>query len=81
MENMRSVLVYMNSFDILTVNISGNVIPSIDHQTFLSFLSKLICHNRPIESGADDQIIIFFHIIPLFCSMISMHQAALHFYL
>ena len=66
MENMCSVLMHMDSFHIFTINISRYMIPLVDYETGLSFFSKLICHNRAVQSCADDQIIIFFHTKPLF---------------
>ena len=69
MENVCSILVYMDSFYVLTVNISRNVIPAVDHKAALSLLSQFVSHDCSVKTGSHDKIIIFFHLFSLlFCT-------------
>src|SRR5699024_6470204 len=72
MENMCSVLMYMDFLYIFAVDIPSDVISSVDHKAVFSFSSKFICHDCPVQSCAYDQIVIFFHLSPLlYCAVIS----------
>ena len=65
---MRAVFVNVNPFHILAVNVPGDMVAPVNDKTFLSFLPKLVCHNRAIKTCTDYQIIIFFHLSPLLYS-------------
>ena len=57
-ENMRSILVYMNALYILRVNITGNVRPLVDHQHGFSMFFCLMSKHRPVKSCSYYQIIV-----------------------
>ena len=45
---MGTIFVYMDSFDLLTVNISSDVVSSVDHKTVFPFFMQLMCHHCSI---------------------------------
>ena len=61
MENMCAIFMHMDPLDILAVNIARDVVPPVNDQAFPALLPQLICHDRSIQPGSNDQIIIFFH--------------------
>ena len=61
MENMRSILVYMNSLDFFAVNISACMISSFQYKTAFPCLTGKISNHSGIQTGANQNIIIFLH--------------------
>ena len=58
---MRAVFVYIDTFYIFTVDISGNMISSVDNKTGFSLFRQFVCHYSAVQPGAYNQIIISFH--------------------
>ena len=64
MKNMSSILMYLNAFHCLRINISCNIRSLIDHQNRLSCCLRLMSKNCSIQSCTYYQIIIHFIIPP-----------------
>ena len=63
-ENMRTIFVYMDPLNVLTINISRDVVPPVDHKTLFPSLMKLVRHDCTIQSGSDNQIVILHNASP-----------------
>ena len=61
MKNMCSIFVYVNSSDLLTIQITPHMGSFIDHQTALPFQKRLMRKTGPVKARSYDQIIIFLH--------------------
>ena len=61
-ENMGTVNVNIDAFHFFRVNIACNVWAFIDNQAGLAVFHRFMRKNSAIEAGADDEIIIFFHL-------------------
>ena len=65
MKDVRAVFVHMDPFNILTVNISRNMVPAVDDQAAFPFPAEFIRHHSAVQARSYDQIIILFHCPPL----------------
>ena len=61
MEDVCPVLVDVNAFYVLAVDVSSQVGAFVDDQAFLALFPGPVCKGGSKEAGADDEIIIFFH--------------------
>ena len=61
MEDMRAILVHMNAFHILTIDITAKLRPFVDDEAPLTHLVGEIGKGRTEETRADNQIIVFLH--------------------
>ena len=53
-EDMGAVLVDVDPGDILGIDVSGDVIPAVNHQTAFPLSGQLPCEYGAIQPGADD---------------------------
>ena len=60
---MGTVLVHLDSFHFLCVNITADMITLVDHQAGLAFLGGFMGKYSSKKSGSYDQIIIFLHLV------------------
>ncbi len=61
MENVRAIFVDVNAFDVLTIDISAQMRPLVDHEATFAGLMCLISESGTEETGADDEIMIINH--------------------
>ena len=63
MENMGPILVHMDPLNVLRIHVSANLGTFVNNQHVLSGPLGFMSKNRAKESGADDKIIIMFHLL------------------
>ena len=61
MKNMGSITMNLDSLNLFSINISSYVVSFINNQTGLIAFCRLMCKYSAKQTGAHDQIIIFFH--------------------
>ena len=61
MENVGAVLVYMDSFHILTIYITADVVPFFHHQACLTVLLCIPGKHACVQSASDQYIIVMLH--------------------
>ena len=57
-ENVRAILMYVDTGYIFRVDIARNMIPAVNHQTFLALFGQLVGKDCAVQAGSDNQIII-----------------------
>ena len=63
MEDMGAVFMHMDTFHILTVNISADMVPPFYHQALLSLLTGQIGKHTVKQTASYQYIIIFLHFL------------------
>ena len=58
-EDMRSIHVDVNAFDLPRKRIPGDVIPAVNDQALFAVVGHRACKGSAERSGSDDQIVIF----------------------
>ena len=67
MEDVRTVLVHLDALHLMGIDIARNVVPLINYQAGLARLGQLLSKYCTVQTGTNNQIIIFlFHIINSF---------------
>ena len=62
-ENMRTVFMYMNPFDLLCIHISCDVWAFVDYQHLFPFFYRFPGKYGAVQTGSYDNIIICFHFV------------------
>ena len=58
MENVRTVLVHVDAFDLLGVHVAGDIRPLVDDKNRFARFLCLMCEYSTVKAGAYNQIII-----------------------
>src|SRR5574344_99446 len=66
MEDVRTILMHVDSVNILTVYIATQMPALVNNKALFALLFKPVCHHRPIESGTNYKVIILIHILHLY---------------
>ena len=67
-EDVRPVFVDVDTGHFFGVDVAGNVVPAVDHQTAFAPPCQFSGKNRAVQPRPDDQIIIPFHFVsPISC--------------
>ena len=61
MKDVRSIMMYMNTFNIFTIDITPHMCPTINHDTRLACLTSSPCEGGTKEACTNYQIIVFLH--------------------
>lgn len=59
MEDMGTILMHMNAFYILTIDIATKLWPLVDDEASLALLFGKIGKGRTEKAGANNQIVVF----------------------
>lgn len=78
MEDMGTILVHVNAFNIFTINIPTELGTLVDDKAFLPVFMSEISEGRTEEAGTDDEVIVVKHgYYPLILLMKPVMHAAL----